>query len=262
MIRIQALHLLLLFEVTLVLCAAAVLLFVRTRKFKKLYFESRQLLEETRIRAAKEEALARVEPAPPAPEQPAPAVELPQPTAAADSSEKLSNMQHIVDFQKSMILDLLSSKDTFENTRQKLTSIHKSCQELRQKIDTRIEPEVGKDEQAGILESSNQDLEANISLLKAENESLSAKFSAWEEQLRNLWNSPAAKGQAGLSRVAGEGSSQGNAELSAKIRELEQMMEEKNSGLKDLQAKLDNLEKEYLILYQQKQEQEKEQQNG
>jgi len=255
MIKIEALHLLLLIELSVVLCGIAGYFFARARRFRKLYAESQRKFEDAQRTLAQREIAAPV--------QTASVVEQGQNAAAGALDEKTANLQHIVDFQKNMLLDLLSSKDAFENAQQKLASIHTSYQELQLKINERVEATSGKDTiegQTGILESGNRDLEANICLLKAENESLSAKFTAWEERLQKLWESPAAAGQMGLAQSTDQGSS----EQGRRIQELEGIVQENNRQMKDLQTKLDNLEKEYLILYQQKQDQEKEkeQQNG
>jgi len=243
MIKVDALLFLLIIETTLILSGVVGFLVLRAKKFDRLYrnLEANSALENTTtpsIAAGK--------------------------TPADEFDEfqtKISNMQHIIDFQKSMIQDLLSTKDTFENAQQRLTDIQNSHQELQKQLSLRgglEEKGVVGEGQSGILESSNKELEANISRLKAENESLSSKFRDWQEKLQKLWESPVSAGQEALSpietRVVVE-----SEELQTKLIVLEKVITEKDRQLKDLETKLENLEKEYLILYQQKQDQEKDQ---
>jgi len=249
MIRINALHFLLLLELVLLLCGIAGYLFLRAGKFRKLYNSMRDL--ETPRKAAGDAAKVSPVQTPPAGEK-TPADEL------SALRAKIDDLQHIIDFQKTLVHDLLSSRDIFESAQQKLSSIHKSYQGLQSRIRQQGEAAGGKDTegQADIVESGNRDLEKNISLLKAENEALSAKFNSWSDKMQTLWKSPAAAGQEALSGTGTDRVAKGSDELLAKVSELEGAVKEKDRLLKNLQTKLDSLEKEYLILYQQKEEQD------
>ena len=172
MIRINALHFLLLLELVLLLCGIAGYLFLRAGNFRKLYNNSMRDLETSR-KASGDAANVFPVRTPPAGEK-APADEL------SALRAKIDDLQHIIDFQKTLVLDLLSSRDIFERAQHKLSSIHKSYQDLQSRIKQQGEAAGGKDTegQADIVESGNRDLETNICLLKAENEALSAKFNS------------------------------------------------------------------------------------
>lgn len=278
-LKIDALSLLLLIELSLVLLGATVFLLFRARKYKELYRKGVEgagggqrtapLPQEVPDGPGeKEEVLTgqTVQEAAALPEQEG------FRTAEEDDSRsglqgEISKLQRIVDYQKGRILDLMCYKDIFESAQKRLASIQQKYQELQEKIEGLVassgENQEGLAVMTGILQDNNRELASYIGVLSGENTVLSEKFVRWEKELRIFWEEAGTVSGAG----AGAGSGKGGAideeryeeilrekeELMDKVKGFEGKLEEKSRLLEEMQKQYEDMEKEYMILYNQQQ---------
>ncbi|MCC6346076.1 MAG: hypothetical protein IT388_02690 [Nitrospirales bacterium] len=180
---------------------------------------------------------------------------------------EIGTLQRIIDYQKGRILDLMCYKDIFESAQKRLTSVRQKYEELQEKINGLMasagESREAFSEVAGVLQDNNRELASYIGVLSGENTALSERFARWEEELRKLWEEAEALSGAG----AGAGTETSGTldeeryeevlrekeELVDKVRDFVRKLEEKNGMLADIQKKYDDIEKEYMILYNQQQ---------
>ncbi|MEW6118250.1 MAG: hypothetical protein AB1553_15330 [Nitrospirota bacterium] len=192
--------------------------------------------------------------------------------AAAEGAEggevspgTVRRLQRMVNYQKNAILDLMCYKDIFESAQKKLTALHDSANDLRSKIQGLIETEGEKGELVetmGVLDNNSSELEKFISVIERENENLSEKFRVWETEFKSI------------SEDLGDGASCAGADddidegryneilkekeaLVQMAREVEEKLQEKSTVLSEMQKQYEDLEKEYMILYRQQQQQQK-----
>ncbi|GER94192.1 hypothetical protein A45J_1952 [hot springs metagenome] len=281
-ITIDALHLLLLGEISLILLIMTVFLFVRNRRHKSLY--QKVLKELSEIKSREQEAVyqqetkvadevAQVE-TPPAEEkhmempEEKPAVseafEMPQSVdETVDEGSligKINKLQKIVNFQKDKIVDLMCYKDILEGAQRKLSSVQSGYQELRDRfIKLFGDPPENKSvaDAMEVFENNNKELSSYIEILAKENETLAEKFARWENELKQIWETVE------KSEIVDEGQyserleelMREKEELVARLKEFEDKLQEKTKVFDEMQKQYEDLEKEYMILYRQQQQQ-------
>jgi hypothetical protein len=281
-LKINALYLLLIAESFVVLLGLSFYLMSSRRKLRKLYRKTLKDLASAQDLAGDEAQGAAEEqrPVPPpvvgeempaAGEKPASILpdivteELPHEEVPDDGDlgGKVQKLQRIVDLQKDKVLDLMCYKDIFEGAQRKLNAIQTNYQELQEKISSFMQSSGDSDELAamsGILESSNRDLESYISILAKENEKLSDKFDSWENDLKEMSEATVETSGAGSSgsvdEVRHEEILREKEELMAKVGEFEEKLSQKGSLLDEIQKQYEDMEKEYMILYNKQMAQE------
>jgi hypothetical protein len=190
------------------------------------------------------------------------AEEFQSPLDTGDSDEssltgKVNKLQRIVKLQKDKILDLMCYKDIFEGAQKKLTSIQQGNEGLHERfvklLGTSIE-NPGLAEAMETFKQNNNEIESYINILESENQTLSEKFRKWEDELKRIWE----KAESGefdegrYNEILKE-----REELMTKMKDFEDKLQEKSKLLNEMQAQYEDLEKEYMILYRQQQQQQK-----
>lgn len=286
-ITIDALHLLLLGEVSLILLITTMYLFARNRKHKRLYQKALKELSDMRssmegqdIREAEPQPVQEVQEVPPEmppkipPKMPeeqlvaAETFEVPQPPVAVDETAdesslvgKINKLQRIINFQKSKIIDLMCYKDILEGAQRKLNAVHDGYQGLKGRFVKLLGESAeskGLAEAMETFENNNNELSSYMGILGKENEALAEKFRMWEDELKQIWE------EAEKSEVIDEGRydeklgkiMHEKEELTAKLKEFEDRLQEKTKVFEDMQKQYEDLEKEYMILYRQQQQQQ------
>jgi hypothetical protein len=279
-ITIDALHLLLLGEVSLILLITTVYLFARNRRHKKLYQKALKELSDMRssmegqdiqkagpqpVQEVQEvkEVLKMPEEQPVAAEM----FEVPQPPAAVDETAdesslvgKINKLQRIINFQKGKIIDLMCYKDILEGAQKRLSSVQDSYHNLKDrfvKLFGEFPENKGLAEAVETFENNNNELSSYMEILGKENEALAEKFRLWEDELKQVWE------EAEKSEVIDEGRydeklgeiMHEKEELATKLKEFEDKLQEKTKRFEDMQKQYEDLEKEYLILYRRQQQQ-------
>src|SRR5208283_117539 len=212
MVKIDPLYFLLLIELALILFVLVVYLFFRNRKHKDLYQKTLRKLNdlkseisvETLDRPASSESAFAETLSEPQPEtlpenlmeeeqQPLQDSGVPEFLDAGQPGDKeggampgqVRRLQRMVNSQKSTILELMCYKDVFEGARKRLALLQQDNSELQDKIKDFIEggaEGTGFGEALAALEESNRDLDKYITVLDREDERLTEKFQAWEEE--------------------------------------------------------------------------------
>ncbi|OGW21840.1 MAG: hypothetical protein A2Z82_09515 [Nitrospirae bacterium GWA2_46_11] len=120
----------------------------------------------------------------------------------------------------------------------------------------------GVTEMMETFDGNNKDLESYIEILSKENENLSEKFRAWEDELKKIWEE--AEDIEGVSAGMDESKygelMQEREKLRQTLAEFEAKLQEKGKMFDDMQKQYEDMEKEYMILYKQQQEQQQQQQ--
>lgn len=286
-ITIDALHLLLLGEVSLILLITTMYLFARNRKHKRLYQKALKELSDMRssmegqdIQKAEPQPVQEVQEVPPEmppkippkmPEEQPAAAEMfavPQPPVAVDETAdensligKINKLQRIINFQKGKIIDLMCYKDILEGAHRKLNAVQDGYQGLKDRFVKLLGESAESKGLAGAMETfenNNNELSSYLEILRKENESLAEKFRMWEDELKQIWE------EAEKSEVIDEGRydeklgeiMHEKGELTAKLKEFEDKLQEKTKLFEDMQKQYEDLEKEYMILYRQQQQQQ------
>jgi len=276
-ITIDALHLLLLGEISLILLITTIYFFARNRKHKRLYQKALKELSDIKSQGSGVEGQQEIEtktereslhetlPETPT-EQPAvmETFEVPQPPAAVEETVeessligKVNKLQRIINFQKGKIIDLMCYKDILEGAQRKLSFVQNEYQELKDRFIRLFgdPPEnKGVADAMEAFENNNRELNSYIEILGKENETLADKFARWENELKQIWE------EAEKSEVIDEGRYEEimheKEELAARLKEFEDKLQEKTKVFEDMQKQYEELEKEYMILYRQQQQQQ------
>lgn len=284
-LQIDALYLLLLAEFSLILLIIAVSLFSRYRKYRQMYLKVQKELENTKkawnetppvprvqTDAVRERGSETAEESPSEEQAPGPpedamagaaGMEIRQAVQEAEWNEgdvpadSIGRLRRMVMYQRNMIIDLMCFKDMFESMQKKMASLKQVNEDLQEKIRSLIAagmevPGSGTLESA--LENSNIDLEKYIGILDKENVRLVGKFRDWEEELKRISDDIG----------DGPGVDEGRymelvkerEELAAKVDALEERLREQTKQIDDIQKQHEELEKEYMILYRQQQQQQ------
>ncbi len=289
MIKLDPFYFLSAIELALVLSVLSLFLFFRNRKYKDLYEKTLRKLNDLQSKENTETYISqhRAAEAPPVnlPEEPpiditkdifdrqlTDSVFTESPDTDETSSDQLSRLQRMVNFQKKAILELMCYKDIFESARSRLNSLSQSNYDLQERIRGLLEggmDGVGVGEAITALETNNHELEKFITILDRENTTLSGKFHIWEEKFKRIAEDAKESSDNQVpddvkySQVADDVRhtevTQEKEELLSRIKEFEEKIEEKDKSLESMQAQYEDLEKEYMILYRQQQAQEQKQ---
>ncbi len=280
MLKIDPLYLLLLAELTLILFVFTVYLFFRNRKHKDLYRKTLRTLNDLKSEKSMDtfDRPASIESAFPEtlrgdlPENfieqqqpvqdsgPAEFLEAAQPVGEEGGAmpDQVRRLQRMVNSQKSTIVELMCYKDVFEGARKRLTLLKQGNDELHDKIRDRIKDgaEVaGFAEAVAALEENNVELEKYITVIDREDERLSEKFHIWEEDFKRISEDMETSSGA-MDDVKYAEILQEKEMLTARGKEFQEKLDEKDENLRSMQAQYEDLEKEYMVLYRQQQAQQ------
>jgi len=287
MVKIDPLYFLLLIELALILFVLVVYLFFRNRKHKDLYQKTLRKLNdlkseisvETLDRPASSESAFAETLSEPQPEtlpenlmeeeqQPLQDSGVPEFLDAGQPGDKeggampgqVRRLQRMVNSQKSTILELMCYKDVFEGARKRLALLQQENNGLQDKIRDLIKGGAegeGFAEVVSALEESNREMEKFISIINREDERLTDKFQAWEEDFKRIsedmetGSAAAAIDDSKYAEILEE-----KEMLTARSKEFQDRLEEKDKSLEAMQAQYEDLEKEYMVLYRQQQAQQ------
>jgi hypothetical protein len=222
MIKIDALSFLLLVEALIVLLAVTLVL-LRARKKR-----NRQRIDDT----PQEQAEPKVRP--------------PSPDAAGalePGSSERDALRQTVEMLKKMVHDMLSCKQVFDTAPARLSGIQAAYRDQQERSGQKA---------SGAGQQGQPEMEAALGSLKAEQETLAVKFRIWEGQFNKLQGEETAS-VTPADEIVRTMMSREKEELLDRTKAAEEALAEKTKNLKALQAKYDNLEKEYEILYRQQQ---------
>ena len=234
MIKINALHFLLILEILVVLLGSTVYFFFKNRKYKAMV------------------------------QQPVKAKEPPAKKPAGEISPSAKEvLQGIVDLQKSMAPDIGQHKDLFEKALEKLALVLVENQGAQAQTKGLMEKPGKKeeiDEAIRRSEKNAKELETSVAVLKEGKNVFFNTLKVWEDE----WNKriegidlPKADDKIRYEEILKE-----KEELTTQVGKLENQLKEKGDLLEKTKAQYDNLEKEYSVLYRQQQEQKQEQKEG
>lgn len=167
------------------------------------------------------------------------------------SEDNISKLKNIIEFQRQKIVDLMCYKDILESAEKRLTNIHNGYQDLSNKFATISEAMQENKEFELTLEMFGEntgELKDFISTLHKENETLLEKFNVWQEQLKSAWQESDS-----IEAVSGDIESvlREKEEMSEKLKEFEQKLNQKTKQLQEAQTRYEDLENEYMTLYRQ-----------
>ncbi|MCX8027980.1 MAG: hypothetical protein N3A62_09040 [Thermodesulfovibrionales bacterium] len=268
-------------ELIIILIVATIVFFFKMRKYKKLYQDSKRKdkeqvseiqTDEKMFESADadltKEVVKEIPPLDTSDDETAPTETTKIEDTAADEIEKvfptekdlesedsITKLKKIIDFQKQKIVDLMCYKDILESAEKRLTNIHSNYQELAQKFTSIAEVVEENKEFELTLEmfgENTSELRDFIEMLKKENDTLLEKFNSWQEQLKTAWQE---SDEIEASAVSGDIESilKEKHELAEKLKEFEQMLNQKTKQLQEAQTQYEDLEKEYMTLYRQQQ---------
>lgn len=287
MVKIDPLYFLLLIELALILFVLVVYLFFRNRKHKDLYQKTLRKLNdlkseisvETLDRPASSESafaetlseistetlpenLMEQEQQPLQDSGVAEFLDAGQPDDKEGGAMpgQVRRLQRMVNSQKSTILELMCYKDVFEGARKRLALLQQENNGLQDKIRDLIKGGAegeGFAEVVASLEESNREVEKFISIINREDERLTDKFQVWEEDFKRISEDM----ETGSAEAAIDDSKyaeilQEKEMLTARSKEFQEKLEEKDKNLEAMQAQYEDLEKEYMVLYRQQQAQQ------
>ncbi len=279
MVSIDPLYFLLLIELTLLLFVLTVYLFSRNRKHKDLYQKTLRKLNDLKSERSMEtfDRPASIESALPETLPETLIEQAQQPLQDSGLSEfmealnpddkeggampsRLSRLQRMVNSQKSTILELMCYKDVFEGARKRLTLLQHANNELQDKIRDLIKggaEGAGFAESLAALEENNLELEKYITIIDRQDERLTEKFQVWEEEFKRISEDmETSSDAAAMDDVKYAEILQEKEMLTARSKEFQEKLEEKDRNLEAMQAQYEDLEKEYMILYRQQQAQQ------
>ena len=282
MVKIDPLYFLLLIELTIILFVFTVYFFSRNRKHKDLYQKTLRMLNDLKSEKSIEtfdrpasiesaftenlpenlpENLIEQERQPLQDSGPAEFLEARQPedTEGGAMSDQLRRLQRMVNSQKSTILELMCYKDVFEGARKRLALLKQENHELQDKIKDLIKSGAEAAEFAetlATLEENNRELEKFITVINREDERLTEKFKVWEEEFKLISEDLEASCDAeAVDDVKYAEILREKEMLTARSKEFQEKLDEKDKNLEAMQAQYEDLEKEYMVLYRQQQAQ-------
>jgi chromosome segregation ATPase len=236
MVKIDALYFLLLIEILVILLGSTVYLALKNRKYRGV------------VQQASQENLEAKDTPPK------------KPTEEISSPGKDTNeiLHRVVDLQKSMFLDLGQHKELFEKAFKRLALAQVENQGVHTRTKSLMETP-GKREEVGEAirrsEKSGQELETSVGTLNDEKDEFLKILRVWEDELKKLiegMDFQEAGDQLRYKEILKE-----KEDLNGRINKLEEQLKEKDDLLEKTKMGYSNLEKEYTILYQQKEEEER-----
>ncbi|MFQ3574262.1 MAG: hypothetical protein SNJ53_06485 [Thermodesulfovibrionales bacterium] len=270
-------------ELLILLVIGIVILFIKMRKYKKLYqdlkkkteeglpkkeyedmdFKSQDfpIIKQTTEETSKKDSdldIKSEDMPPPMPQEPQ-EIDTSQggdimPTRQElEEEDNISKLKKIIEFQKQKIVDLMCYKDILESAEKRLSNIHINYQDLSQKFSSISEVIEENKEFELTLEmfgENTNELKDFISILKRENETLLEKFNSWQEHLKSAWKESDEIDVSGMGGDIEKFLKEKN-ELIEKLKDFEQKLNQKTKQLQEAQSQYEDLEKEYMTLYRQ-----------
>lgn len=259
MIRLDPLLFLFLIEAAGVFCALAIIFFIRSRRYRKLYDQA--LSSPAVMQDAEPPVAAVIVPEPVIPpltaEEPGVVDNEELPTAEA-VPQNVRKLLEIIDFQKQKIMDLLCMRDMLDDAHKQLDMLRQKNTQLEGRIVSLVQASASPEEfqeASSLMATSNRELGEYIGVLQRNSISLGEKMAEWEEQLIVLWDD-ARKIADELpegERVVSAGSSGEFDELREKLRDREEKLAGVQEELRKMAAQYEDIEKEYMILYSKQQ---------
>lgn len=238
MIKINALHFLLILEILVVLLGLTVFFFFKNRKYKAMIQRAPQ----------------------PSPEAKEPPTKKPAGEISPSGKDAKEVLQGIVNLQKSMALDLGQHKDFFEKALEKLALVLVENQGTQAQTKGLMEKPGKKeeiDEAIRQAEKNGKELEASVAALQDGKKGLFNILKTWEDEWKKRIEGidiPEADDKIRYQEILKE-----KEKLTAQVDKLEKQLKQKGDLLEKAKAQCSNLEKEYSVLYHQQQEQKQEQ---
>ncbi len=252
MIAIDPFLFLVLIEAAIVFFGLTLILFFRSRKYKKQLEQAKNALTEF--------------PAPepvPAPEAVQPEPPAQEPVTVEEVSDAVpSNVRkllEIIDFQKQKILEMLCMRDLLDDAYRQLDMLRQKNSELDGRIaglvDSSVKPEEFA-ETSAMFKENTRDLGHYLSVLQRSSDSIGEKMAMWEEQLKALWDEARTIGDeipgAGVATLSGDASVEVS-RLTDELRAAEDHLKKTQEELAVLKTQYEDIEKEYMILYSKQQ---------
>ena len=264
----------------LALISLAVILFLWGRRYRKLYLAALSAPLVASAQSAEETTVIEVPAETPAEEVPAVEPSEDIETALADvadetiatvpaeipvegpdvDSVRIKKLLGIIEFQKGKIAELMLVKEMLGNARQRLGTLPARGRDMQDRVRAIAEAHGLADELKAPLSAGEDDageLMSYIMVLGKEEERLADKFRQWEDELNKLM-----EGEEYIPPAVAEGSAVDAgmmAELEAKLTEMENQLMSKDRKMKALEHQYEDIEKEYMVLYQQQQKQQPQQ---
>ncbi|HWR88635.1 MAG TPA: hypothetical protein VN260_00110, partial [Dissulfurispiraceae bacterium] len=176
MLKIDALYLLLLIEAVLILIGAAVFLFLRSRKWKRLALQAPAPPSEAGNRAGEEEMSAenaRDDTEMAREETEMKSAEQTLSDIPPQSSEELESLRGIVEKQRARILELMCYQDLFETARGRLSALldrNDNLSVMLEGLQGADAFKLRRDEALSELQMSSSEIESFIEVLGREND--------------------------------------------------------------------------------------------
>jgi Mg-chelatase subunit ChlD len=244
-----------------------IFLAIRLRRYKKLHAEAL-----AKAALAEEEKAVMPEPAPveeikaaeePPEEEIKAVVEEPEPVAALKpldieallpakgetDADRISRLIGIIEFQRGKIFELMMIKDTFQSLKKRLEELRDNSRDLGKNIFALSETHKLTAEMNSLVSATADEIgtiESYITTIEKEEESFSGKLLKWEDQITTLMKSelpPAAEVQVAAADTAAI------AGLEEKIKDMAAQLQAKDATIADITKQLEDLDKEYMILY-------------
>ncbi|KAF0178454.1 MAG: hypothetical protein FD164_2209 [Nitrospirae bacterium] len=248
--KIDPLLFLILIEGALVFFGLALILFFRSRKYRKLYEKALN----TPANVTVEDVHPESAPVPvPAAEEPLPA------EPAEDVPANIRKLLEIIDFQKQKILELLCMRDLLDDAYRQLELLRQKNIELEGHIVGFVESSAKPEEfgeASAMLGSSNREFGNVLSVLQRNSDALGEKTATWEDRLKVLWEEARtiADEIPGADIVASSGDvPEDVSRLTEELQAAEKKLKISLDELGALKAQYEDIEKEYMILYSKQQ---------
>lgn len=253
MIKLDPLLFLFLIEAAGVFCVLAVIFFIRSRRYRKLYDQALS----SRVPDQLQPSAEPVHVLEPLPEPPGAE---PEPVMPEEPSEPVPHnvrkLLEIIDFQKQRIMDLLCMRDMLDDAYKQLEMLRQKNIDLEGRIVSLVEASATPEEfgeTSTLIASNNRDLGNYIAILQRNSISLGDKMAEWEGQLQVLWEDARKIGEELPVAEAAGASSAELVSLREQLQEREDKLARAQEELKKMAEQYEDIEKEYMILYSKQQ---------
>jgi Mg-chelatase subunit ChlD len=179
------------------------------------------------------------------------------PAKGESDSDRIRRLIGIIEFQRGKVYELMMIRDTFDSFRKRLGELRARSIELGSNIIKISETHNLKDEMTGLAFASGdgiKEIETYIEKLEKEEDNLDGKLKKWENEIQKLMKDEIAPAAAQV-----ESEPDNSAEMAAlevTIGDLNDMLKARDATIEDLKKQLEDLDREYMILYHAQQQQQ------